>query len=59
MVHINVIHLSFVGAIKSVCIAGNCKTFASGSYDKTVRIWQMIDGEIIHALEGEYIDNFL
>ena len=37
-----------------MCIAGNSKTFASGSYDKTVRIWKMNDGEIVHVLEGDY-----
>ena len=38
--------------MKSVCVAGDCKTFASGSYDKTVRIWRMTDGQTLHVLEG-------
>ena len=43
---------SYSGAVKSVCIAPDSKTFASGSYDKTVRIWRMNDGEQLHVLEG-------
>jgi WD40 repeat protein len=40
------------GAIKSVAVSADSKCFASGSYDKTVRLWRTRDAELLHELAG-------
>jgi WD40 repeat protein len=42
----------FTGAVKSVAISPDCKTFSSSSYDKTIRVWRISDASCIHVLEG-------
>jgi WD40 repeat protein len=40
------------GAVRTVAVSPNSKFFASGSYDKTARIWRTCVGETIHVLTG-------
>ena len=42
-------HSSYVN---SVCYSPDGKTLASGSNDKTVRIWDVMSGECVHVLNG-------
>ena len=43
------------GAVKTVAISADSKLFASGSYDKTARIWRTRDAECMHVLEGMFL----
>jgi len=36
----------------SVAFAPNGATLASGSADRTVRLWRVADGRLLHTLEG-------
>ena len=38
--------------VQSVAFSPDSKTLASGSYDKTVRLWNSNDGTLLRALEG-------
>ena len=40
------------GIVHSVSFSPDGKTLASGSLDKTVRLWRLPDGELIRTLEG-------
>ncbi len=44
--------LSIEGAIKSVAISPDGKTLASGSGDKTIKIWNLTTGQVIRTLKG-------
>ena len=39
--------------VYSVCYSPDGKTLASGSVDKTVRIWDTSSGECVHELKGQ------
>ena len=39
-------------SISSVAISPDGKTIVSGSWDKTIKIWDMQSGEYLHTLEG-------
>ena len=38
--------------VTSVCTTPDCRHVISGSYDTTVRIWSLANGELLHALNG-------
>merc|ERR1711998_339120 len=39
-------------SVFSVCYSPDGKTLASGGYDNTVRIWDVMSGECVHVLNG-------
>lgn len=41
-----------LNSVWSVAISPNGQTLASGSLDKTVKIWNLGDGELLHTLSG-------
>ena len=47
----------FAGAVNSVAVSPDCKTFSSSSYDKTIRVWRISDASCIHVLEGKIYFN--
>ena len=42
----------FSGSVKTVAISADSKLIASGSFDKTIRIWQTSDTQLLHCLKG-------
>ena len=38
--------------VMSVCFSGCALRVCSGSYDRTVRIWNAISGEVLHAIDA-------
>ena len=48
-----------VGAIKSVAVSADSRYFASGSYDKSVRVWRTRDAALMHELTGNTFINII
>ena len=46
-----------IGAIKSVAVSTDSRYFASGSYDKSVRVWRTRDAALMHELTGNTLNN--
>ena len=46
-----------IGAIKSVAVSADSRYFASGSYDKSVRVWRTRDAALMHELTGNTLIN--
>ena len=38
--------------IKRIGVDRACRIAATGSYDKTVRVWSLPDGRLLHTLRG-------
>ena len=48
-----------IGAIKSVAVSTDSRYFASGSYDKSVRVWRTRDAALMHELTGNTLNNII
>lgn len=38
--------------VRSVCFSPDARTIASGSWDKSIRLWDVKSGKLIFTLEG-------
>jgi WD40 repeat protein len=54
MSHIYLFHLftGHIGGVKSVCFSPDGNRIVSGSYDKTVRIWNAVTGACEVTMKG-------
>lgn len=39
-------------AVKAIAISPDCQIVASGSYDRTIKLWSLRTGQLIHTLTG-------
>ena len=44
----------YSGSVWSVALSADASMIVSGSFDKTVRIWNAATGECVRVLEGHY-----